>query len=314
MASRTSNLLDIRKPDNARNDFAEATFSEDFKTVELQLERFKSRPRKQPGGSQVCTITLSTPIANRAYTVVTWKIVIITVEDHKTKRKRQIQASVVQVDGRKALLAVNEPHKLMKMTKPKAINVMTIGKDEPSAGEDQLRDMILQRLLGRGQDDVLIEKVPLVKLVWGTPPPEATTPAAAIRPPRPASKNAGATTQRGKDAAKAVTTKLNASQARAVAALCNPLDPSYQNPLVQIVQGPPGSGKTTMIAAMVQWLCKQSKDPIYLVTQSNTAVKNIAEKLENCKFRSYKLIVSHEFKTDWYVHLFCHLFAASVSI
>lgn len=53
LASRTSNLLDIRKPDYVRNDFAVAIFSEDCKTVELELERFNTRTRMQPGASQV---------------------------------------------------------------------------------------------------------------------------------------------------------------------------------------------------------------------------------------------------------------------
>lgn len=223
------------------------------------------------------------------------------MEDHVTKKKRQIEASILRVDGKKALLKINDPEYLRKINKPQALSVTTIGKDEPSISEDQLRDMILQRLMGRGGDAILIEKVPLVKIVWDTPPESS------LFQSRPASAKRGATTSR-KIAARAVTTKLNPSQARAVTALCNPLDPSYQRPIVQVVQGPPGSGKTTMISAMVQWLYKQSKEPIYLVTQSNIAVKNIAEKLENTGFRNYKIIVAHEFKNEWFANNFFLLF------
>jgi hypothetical protein len=220
--------------------------------------------------------------------------VIVTVEDHQTKRKVQVEASIVEVDGRKAKLSITDQSKLERMNDPKVIRVTTIGKDEPSVAEDQLRDMILQRLLGRTREEISIEDVPLIDLIWN--PPAAATPSVVLSSStsRPISKklppNSGA---------KAVTVRLNASQARAVVALCSLTAPSYKRPVVQIVQGPPGSGKTTMIAAMVQWLSKQSKDSIYLVTQSNTAVKNIAQKLENIGFRSYKIIVSREFKNEW---------------
>lgn len=219
---------------------------------------------------------------------------VITAEDHQTKRKVQIEASIASVDGRRATLSINDPSKLGRMNNPKVISIMTIGKDEPSGAEDQLRDMILQRLLGRASEEISIEDVPLVELIWN--PPTAATPAFILSSSssRPTSKKLPPSS-----GAKVVTVRLNASQARAVVALCSPTAPSYKRPIVQIVQGPPGSGKTTMIAAMVQWLSKQSKDPIYLVTQSNTAVKNIAEKLESIDFCSYKIIVSREFKNDW---------------
>ncbi|KAF9510872.1 hypothetical protein BS47DRAFT_1267318, partial [Hydnum rufescens UP504] len=72
--------------------------------------------------------------------------------------------------------------------------------------------------------------------------------------------------------------------------------------------GPPGTGKTTMIAAMTQYLARRSVfhhgDCVYIVTQSNVAVKNIAEKLMNVGFDEFKLLVSEEFYYEWHEHLY----------
>lgn len=40
-------------------------------------------------------------------------------------------------------------------------------------------------------------------------------------------------------------------------------------------------------------------DTIWIVAQSNVAVKNIAEKLVDCDFLDFKLLVSQEFITEW---------------
>lgn len=215
--------------------------------------------------------------------IVTSQVIILRVQD--TRGHKEVEATIHETNGRKAILDITDPTPLLAMRNPKVISIMTLGKDEPSGGEEQLRDMILQRLLGRYKEEISVEHVPLVKLIWdeergGVPHVARHTDVSG---------------------AKAITGRLNDSQARAVSALCAPSEASWERPIVQIVQGPPGSGKTTMIAAMVQWLARQSKDPIYLVTQSNTAVKNIAEKLEYIGFRSYKIVVSSEFKHDWYV-------------
>ncbi|KAF9649274.1 hypothetical protein BDM02DRAFT_3095010, partial [Thelephora ganbajun] len=43
---------------------------------------------------------------------------------------------------------------------------------------------------------------------------------------------------------------------------------------------------------------------IWVVAQSNIAVKNIAEKLSSCDFRNFRLLVSGEFINDWHDHLY----------
>jgi len=67
------------------------------------------------------------------------------------------------------------------------------------------------------------------------------------------------------------------------------------------VLGPPGTGKTTVIAAsvvdMVEHPTKRHK--IWLIAQSNVAVKNIAEKLADVDFLDFKILVSQDFYFDW---------------
>ncbi|KAF8440438.1 P-loop containing nucleoside triphosphate hydrolase protein [Boletus edulis BED1] len=65
-----------------------------------------------------------------------------------------------------------------------------------------------------------------------------------------------------------------------------------------MVHGPPGTGKTTVIAASVVSHCHaNSGQAIWVTAQSNVAVKNIAEKF-------IKLLVSKDFHFDWHEHLY----------
>ncbi|KAF8994635.1 P-loop containing nucleoside triphosphate hydrolase protein [Cyathus striatus] len=72
-------------------------------------------------------------------------------------------------------------------------------------------------------------------------------------------------------------------------------------PLV-VTHGPPGTGKTTTIAAAAKvWdTCKQ---PAWIVAHSNVAVKNIAESLFK-KGVKFILLVSKEFYEEWHEHLY----------
>ena len=66
-----------------------------------------------------------------------------------------------------------------------------------------------------------------------------------------------------------------------------------------IVQGPPGTGKTSVIAAYVIIACGRGHDGIWLVAQSNVAVKNIALKLLSVGFQDWKILVAKEFHNGW---------------
>ncbi|KAJ7773405.1 P-loop containing nucleoside triphosphate hydrolase protein [Mycena metata] len=78
---------------------------------------------------------------------------------------------------------------------------------------------------------------------------------------------------------------------------------------VVLVQGPPGTGKTTVIAAAVVSILAWAHDverTVWVVAQSNVAVKNIAEKLADAKC-DFTLLVSRDFHYDWHEHLYGNL-------
>ncbi|EIW84319.1 hypothetical protein CONPUDRAFT_50679 [Coniophora puteana RWD-64-598 SS2] len=68
--------------------------------------------------------------------------------------------------------------------------------------------------------------------------------------------------------------------------------------------GPPGSGKTTVIASYVLTALAHGKSFIWLIAQSNVAVKNIAEKLLDFDLHNWKLLVSKDFFQHWHEHLY----------
>jgi hypothetical protein len=93
---------------------------------------------------------------------------------------------------------------------------------------------------------------------------------------------------------------------------------------ITVIHGGPGTGKTvrayrgsksvathdipqTVIAAAVMSLMASAdkSKTIWLVAQSNVAVKNIAEKLASCKFWEFRLLVSFDFHFDWSVATRC---------
>ncbi len=88
---------------------------------------------------------------------------------------------------------------------------------------------------------------------------------------------------------------LNESQQSAVESM---LTLSNDSRLV-LIQGPPGTGKTTVIGAFVQSAIDSGWGGIWLMAQSNVAVKNIAEKLDKIGFTDFRLLVSKDFHFGW---------------
>ncbi|KAK0223285.1 P-loop containing nucleoside triphosphate hydrolase protein [Armillaria fumosa] len=64
------------------------------------------------------------------------------------------------------------------------------------------------------------------------------------------------------------------------------LDHMLSSDPITLIQGPPG------------------KSGIWLIAQSNVAVKNIAEKLIKTNFKDWKLLVSEDFRYDWHADLY----------
>ncbi|KAH9838487.1 P-loop containing nucleoside triphosphate hydrolase protein [Rhodofomes roseus] len=93
---------------------------------------------------------------------------------------------------------------------------------------------------------------------------------------------------------------LNTSQHRAVHHMLSNTNPNR----VTVIQGPPGTGKTSVIAAYVCSAIAGGRRGIWLVAQTNVAVKNIAEKLAKVGFLDWKLLVSKDFHMGWHEHLY----------
>lgn len=64
------------------------------------------------------------------------------------------------------------------------------------------------------------------------------------------------------------------------------------------------TGKTSVIATYVLSAIEAGQKGIWLMAQSNVAVKNIAEKLLDVGFEDWRLLVSADFHFDWFVSLF----------
>ena len=88
---------------------------------------------------------------------------------------------------------------------------------------------------------------------------------------------------------------LNTSQCSAISKMVS----SSLDDNITLIQGPPGTGKTTVIATYVLSMIKARQGGIWLMAQSNVAVKNIAEKLAMLDFFDFKLLISHNFYFGW---------------
>ncbi|KAI5122763.1 hypothetical protein M0805_009845 [Coniferiporia weirii] len=73
---------------------------------------------------------------------------------------------------------------------------------------------------------------------------------------------------------------------------------------VSIIKGPPGTGKTTIIAAYVSSILSQPKKTAWITAQTNVAAKNIAEKFLSAGISDWVLLVSAEFLEGWHEHLY----------
>ena len=157
------------------------------------------------------------------------------------------------------------------------LSVVTIGKDDPTAAEKERENITLAVLQQRAS----FFDQPIVQLIFSSSLPAS-----------PHGLNVA------KEDIYLSGRRLNDSQARAVHRIVS--DSARDE--VFLVQGPPGTGKTTVIAAAVVRLTQVKRGNnfgIWLVSQSNVAVKHIAEKLADIGFLDFKILVSEDFMFEW---------------
>ena len=172
-------------------------------------------------------------------------------------------------------------------------NIVTQGRDGPTNAERARELAVLQALQGKGGlfDNPFLKYIlnPEAEVAWPETFPVIDTPPPII-------------TQR----------ELHDSQRCAVEDMLT----STNDNRVTIIQGPPGTGtdycyllsstllihgtgKTTVIAAFVCSAVAAGTNGIWLLAQSNVAVKNIAEKLVDVGFHNWRLLVSNDFFDGW---------------
>ncbi|KAK1236206.1 hypothetical protein PQX77_000550, partial [Marasmius sp. AFHP31] len=180
--------------------------------------------------------------------------------------------------GRETFISKNDMSSNASVT-----TITSIGRDAPTRAERQKGLMVLRTLQGKKGD---IQENPWIKNIWFPTAdelswPEEWTTTTTLPSTIPDSS-------------------LNSSQTRVVEHM---LSPSNDHRIV-VVRGPPGSGKTSVIAKFVTTVIDAGGGGIWLVAKSNVAVKNIAEKLVKEKFLQWKLLVSKDFHFGWHEHLY----------
>ncbi|KAH9482282.1 ATP-dependent helicase upf1 [Psilocybe cubensis] len=185
----------------------------------------------------------------------------------------------VKVDGRQTTIEVGSKPMVFNTIK----SVETVGREDPTPAEIQRTEFMLSVL----QNPVILSQNPFIGAIWGLPKTSWKKNSATLVTPGiyfPSKR------------------QLNESQSVAV----NFILSSKTSDRVILIHGPPGTGKTTVIAAAVTSAMASfdTTRTIWLVAQSNVAVKNIAEKLANVDFWDFKIIVSKDFRFDWHEHLY----------
>lgn len=176
-------------------------------------------------------------------------------------------------------------------TRSQTATVTLIGRDDPTAAEVKKAQIILFILQGKISTEGGSLN-PWVHQIYLDPSDDFTWPVEWASDLSPIRFNQ---TQ--------ISCPLNPSQVEAVKKMLDESDDSR----VTVIQGPPGTGKTTVIAAFVQAAVRAGRRGIWLIAQSNIAVKNIAEKLAKIGLQNWKLLVSADFFEFWHEHLYASI-------
>ncbi|KAI0775212.1 P-loop containing nucleoside triphosphate hydrolase protein [Trametes elegans] len=203
----------------------------------------------------------------------------ITAIDERTGLEFTFKGTVDAINGQLTGIAtdVSLEGRIVK-------SIVTQGRDGPTLAESQRANIVRQAL--QGKVDLLDN--PFLRYIFkrgdGDFAWPETFPTSDTTPP----------------IIQVSTRSLNSSQQCAVEHMLTNADGDRVN----IIQGPPGTGKTTVIAAFVVSAVAAGTRGIWLVAQSNIAVKNIAEKLADVGFNNWRLLVSKDFHLDWHEHIY----------
>ena len=188
------------------------------------------------------------------------------VFDARTKRR----------DGGSATLSVTETFSGASIR-----SVTTVGRERLTNAEDEREDIMLGALQGK----FLVDENPFIQSIWLLKR-KATWSGCRVAPTSPMfyfpSKR-----------------NLNNSQREAVNAILS----NTSAHRVVLIQGPLELARpqSLPLVSSVSWLRRQTTT-MWLVAQSNVAVKNIAEKLATENFFDFKVLVSKDVHFDWYVY------------
>jgi regulator of nonsense transcripts 1 len=195
-----------------------------------------------------------------------------------------VDGQVTRSQGRTAKLATTNS---LKLDGKSIGSIKIVGREDPTQAEVQRAQKVLEILQGLINFE---HDNPWVQLIFSSSPRDD------FRWP-------SAWTEEANDAdvvkfhADRVSRPLNPSQTEAVKQMLQQSDDGR----LTVIQGPPGTGKTTVIASFVQTALDGGLSGIWLIAQSNVAVKNIAEKLADFGLTKWKLLVSKDFFEYWSV-------------
>ncbi|KAH9917838.1 P-loop containing nucleoside triphosphate hydrolase protein [Fomitopsis serialis] len=198
----------------------------------------------------------------------------------KNSSVKTAEGRAIRVSGKSASITLNAS----VASTAKIFGVVTVGREDPTAAE-KMREAIVLEVLQR---KLSFFEQNIVRKIFERPPSKRA------RRHKPSNRSQAEVYLEGR--------RLNDTQAAAV----NRIMSASPDDQVCLVHGPPGTGKTTVIAASVIELMNLPKKNrgIWLVAQSNVAVKNIAEKLARVDFLDFKVLVSKDFHFEWHEHLY----------
>lgn len=171
-------------------------------------------------------------------------------------------------------------------------SVISIGRDDPTTAEAQRAATILRILQG---SEKLLDESPWIQNIWFPLDDNGPLTWPKEWSEKPEIKQETPSKSSIQQSAPSSSPPLNPSQQKAVNYMFSPKDDHR----ITLIQGPPGTGKTSVIAAFVQRAVRFNKGGVWLVAQSNIAVKNIAEKLMSIGFENWRLLVSKDFHLGW---------------